>query len=384
MVKISAFKSLRPIQDIVSKVPTQTYGTYSQTDINKETEKNPYSFLNIINQDYEKNLQKRFKIIREKIIEFKNKNIFETEKKETLYIYRQVKQKMEFTGFICAIDLKDYKNNRIKIHEKTIKKRELLFAKYLSITKIHAEPVLITYDSNGNDIIEKYRSTASQLYDFKTNDGVQHKIWKIQKSKEIQDIITYFKKINNAYIADGHHRMASSLTNLEDQKNQQCLAYIVPKIQLKTYPFHRVLCSKLASNQVLKKIRKLHQINKIKNPKLNSKSIQFYINQNWYRISKQTTQLNNELLVNQLLQHILKPVFNIRSERTNKNIRFIPGTQPLKSITTALNANEILFLMNTIDVNLIMSMANKNKTTPPKSTFILPKLPSGLIMMELK
>ena len=30
------------------------------------------------------------------------------------------------------------------------------------------------------------------------------------------------------------------------------------------------------------------------------------------------------------------------------------------------------------------TLSDKNKTTPPKSTFILPKLSSGLIMMELK
>ena len=39
--------------------------------------------------------------------------------------------------------------------------------------------------------------------------------------------------------------------------------------------------------------------------------------------------------------------------------------------------------MNTISINTIIQIANQNETTPPKSTFILPKLASGLIMMEL-
>ena len=40
--------------------------------------------------------------------------------------------------------------------------------------------------------------------------------------------------------------------------------------------------------------------------------------------------------------------------------------------------------MNEINIDTIIEIANQNKTTPPKSTFIMPKLPSGLIMMELK
>ena len=33
--------------------------------------------------------------------------------------------------------------------------------------------------------------------------------------------------------------------------------------------------------------------------------------------------------------------------------------------------------------NSIIDLANNDRNTPPKSTFISPKLPSGLIMMEL-
>ncbi len=40
--------------------------------------------------------------------------------------------------------------------------------------------------------------------------------------------------------------------------------------------------------------------------------------------------------------------------------------------------------MTTIEIDTIISIANKKRTTPPKSTFILPKIPSGLIMMELQ
>ena len=51
--------------------------------------------------------------------------------------------------------------------------------------------------------------------------------------------------------------------------------------------------------------------------------------------------------------------------------------------TKKIKKNEALFFMNTISLNTIIQIANNNQTTPPKSTFILPKLPSGLIMTEI-
>ena len=84
-----------------------------------------------------------------------------------------------------------------------------------------------------------------------------------------------------------------------------------------------------------------------------------------------------------MLNQILKPIFNIKDERNNKNIRFISGTTGTNEIINDLKKNEILFMMNSININTIIDIAHQNQTTPPKSTFILPKLPSGLIMMKL-
>ena len=178
---------------------------------------------------------------------------------------------MEFTGIICAIDLNDYKNQKIKVHEKTIEKRELLFAKYLSITKIYAEPVLITHDSNYT--YTKHINKSNLLYNFTTLDKVQHKIWKISKKIEIQKITNHFKNIEYLYIADGHHRMASSS---RVTGNNLCLAYILPKKELQIYPFHRAVTTKYPSEDIITKIRQTTQVQYIKKPTKNSKNIEFY------------------------------------------------------------------------------------------------------------
>ena len=166
--------------------------------------------------------------------------------------------------------------------------------------------------------------------------------------------------------------------------NNLCLAYILPKKELQIYPFHRAVTTKYPSEDIINKIRQTTQVQYIKEPTKNSKNIEFYFQKKWYSVNTEIRKdaLDN-LLVNKLLNQILKPIFNIKDERNNKNIRFISGTTGTNEIINDLKKNEILFMMNSININTIIDIAHQNKTTPPKSTFILPKLPSGLIMMKL-
>ena len=83
------------------------------------------------------------------------------------------------------------------------------------------------------------------------------------------------------------------------------------------------------------------------------------------------------------MKNILTPVFKIYDERNNKDIRFLPGTQPVSKLLDNIKSNEIMFIMSTINIDTIIDVADQKLITPPKSTFILPKIPSGLIMMEL-
>ena len=126
MVKISPSKALRPNAELVEKVPTRAYSNYSKSEIKEEKKKNKYSFLHIINQQEVENLKERFKIIKNKINDFKNQRILKTELHKSIYIYQQEKNQKKYTGMICAVDLQDYQKGKIKIHEKTISKRELL------------------------------------------------------------------------------------------------------------------------------------------------------------------------------------------------------------------------------------------------------------------
>jgi len=385
MVKISSFQGIIPAIPFVSQVPTQTYSNYSASEIKSEIETNPYSFLNIIAHNNIHTQQDKFEQIRLKIKQFKERKILIKNQTESIYIYKQTNMNSTYIGFICAISLQDYANNKIKAHEKTIIKREVLFAEYLKNTKIYAEPVLVTCDNDLTSIQEKYTNNHNKkAYDFYTKDKIRHEIWEIHEKYKIEEIVLFFQKIKTLYIADGHHRLASSLRY---NKNNMCLAYIVAKNELQTLPFHRKITNIHNPSDALSKMKTKFHVTAIRKVKRNSKKIQFYMHGKWYQIEfeqNKKQKLIESLLVSKLVTNILTPIFNIKDERKDKNVHFIPDKQNIIEVIKNINKNDCFFFMNTITINTIIKIANQNKTTPPKSTFILPKLPSGLIMMELQ
>jgi uncharacterized protein (DUF1015 family) len=381
MVKISSFKATRPSNKHVSKFITKGYSHYSKQELISEQEENPYSFLNILNKN---KTNTNFNHVQVNLQLFKKQKIIIQDKENHIYIYDQIKNHIRYSGIICGVSLREYKQKKIKIHEKTLKKRELIFAKYLSEAKLYAEPVLITHKSKDiHKIVHGNKIDENQLYNFIDVDNIQHIIWKINKKIE-KDIIKQFSYIENLYIADGHHRMSSSLIN--DSINH-CLAYIVPYTQLTTLPFHRIVNHNTNPKELLNRVRNHIKLRHVTNPFINQDSSHMYLNKNWYEIkfNQDISELNliNNLFTKQLSEKILKPVFNIKDERNNKDIKFIPGDQCIEELIKRIKINQVFFYLPTIKINTIIEISDNNKIMPPKSTFIIPKIPSGLIMMEL-
>ena len=94
MVKISAFKAIRPVRDKASLVASRSYLTYSESTIKEKLDNNPYTFLHIINPEYKKkNKQKekqKFLKIKEKFTEFIDEKILVRDKTNCFYVYQQI------------------------------------------------------------------------------------------------------------------------------------------------------------------------------------------------------------------------------------------------------------------------------------------------------
>ena len=71
MANIQPFRAIRPTRDKASLVATRSYLSYNEETIKEKLNHNPYTFLHVINPDYNKNLRSegkaKYKLIKQKI-----------------------------------------------------------------------------------------------------------------------------------------------------------------------------------------------------------------------------------------------------------------------------------------------------------------------------
>jgi uncharacterized protein (DUF1015 family) len=114
-----------------------------------------------------------------------------------------------------------------------------------------------------------------------------------------------------------------------------------------------------------------------------------YLSGNFYSlylrktIEDKTTAINQ--LDTQILQtYLLEPILGIENVRTDKRISYIYGKDSMKQIKTAVDCGEqaVGFGLFPIKINELKAIADSGAVMPPKSTYIYPKLRSGITIYD--
>ena len=401
MANIQPFRAIRPTRDKASLVATRSYLSYNEETIKEKLNHNPYTFLHVINPDYNKNLRSegkaKYELIKLKIKSFIKSQILFKEDSSSYYIYQKSDKNNSYTGIIAATSINDYLNNKIKIHEQTISKREKMFRDYLDITEFNAEPVLLSHTPNEkiNIILKKYVGLRSE-YEFTTTNKCLHKLWIVNDFKDILTITNSFKEIDTLYIADGHHRCASSALLSKDKISEESnyfMSFLINENQLNILNFNRLIkhTNNLSVDDLIDRIKVSFKVT-IKNntfsPTLKDE-IGMYINNKWYSLiakKKKYSSISSSLDPSILTDYILKPILNIKDERTDENLAFYNGNITLDDIKLKVDNKEyaVAFILKPIPFYSIKKVADKNEILPPKSTYVEPKIRSGLTIYPLK
>ena len=133
MATIKPFKAVRPTRDKVGLFATRTYLSYDKKGLREKLLNNPYTFLQIINPNFENNKKinktEKFNLINKEYKRFIKEKILKKEEKDAYYIYELNHEGRKYKGIIGATSTEEYYNGIIKRHEKTIEKRRFFRAK---------------------------------------------------------------------------------------------------------------------------------------------------------------------------------------------------------------------------------------------------------------
>ncbi len=395
------FKAVRPTRDKAYLVATRSYLSYSDAVLRDKLNNNPYTFLQVIHPDKFGESptfgEERYEKVARRYIEFIEERILVPDQNESFYIYQQSSKEHTYTGIIGAVAVSDYLDGRIKVHEHTLSAREEMFKDYLSVTKFNAEPVLLSHISNEEvDLWIKRNSQSRAEYEFTSTDGILHLLWPVSDNEEIKRLKEVYRSIPDFYIADGHHRSASSaLFNQSFPDNtagSYFMAMLISESNLRLAAFARLVRHSYRSlNAVIKDLQKdFEVIESFMEYPLKKNEFLIYGEGKWLLLRFRDTFQAPESFVDQLdtslaVQFILNPVFAIYDQRTDERLAYNPDLDKGLTIKEIVDSGEYEFAIRMAPMTAedVRKVANDNQIMPPKSTYIEPKLRSGLLIYPL-
>ncbi len=415
MAKIKPFRGIRPVKDKAHLVASKPYDVLSSAEAREEAKNNPYSFLHVVKaeidlpDDIDIHSEPVYQKARENFENMLKNDILFQDPEEYYYLYKQVMGEWSQIGLVAASSTDDYFNDVIKKHEFTRPEKEQDRINHFNTVNAHTGPVFLTYPDvkDMNKIVDDFIANHEPEYDFQADDGVQHTLWVIKDKDVIENITRIFEtQIPYTYIADGHHRAASSakIAHLRKAQNPHhtgneeynyFLTVLFPANQLNIIDYNRVVkdLNGLESQEFLSKLNEVMEIEKSENPYKPVKAHEFgmYLEGHWYKLTaKPGTYKEDDPLdvldVSVLQKNVLDPILGIKDPRTDKRIDFVGGIRGLGELEKRVNSGEmkVAFAVYPVSIKQLMNIADSGQVMPPKSTWFEPKLRSGLIVHSLE
>lgn len=414
MAVFKPFKAIRPSSEHVKAVASRPYDVLDSAEAREEVRGNNLSFLHVVKPEidlphdtnpyseavYEKG-KKNFQHLR-------TSGVLIQDDDRSFYIYRLTMRGRSQIGLVGCCFFEEYYEGVIKKHELTRTAKENDRVKHVECLNANAEPVFFSY--RGKDSIDDLVSKKIQtepVYNFHSDDGIQHELWLVSNSDDICFIEEVFRTIPFLYVADGHHRTAAAARIGQKKKENNpnhtgseeynfFLAVLFPEDQLKIYDYNRVVkdLNGLSSDEFVNKLKSSFEVTKIEKSDSRPRSIReftLYLDGRWYRLlakndSWDTKDPVADLDVTILSKQVLDPLLNITDLRNDNRIDFVGGIRGLSELEKRVDSKEMkaAFALYPVSMEQLLNIADAGEIMPPKTTWFEPKLRSGLFIHDLE
>ena len=115
-----------------------------------------------------------------------------------------------------------------------------------------------------------------------------------------------------------------------------------------------------------------------------------YVEGKWYSLTAKKNIYHEDdpvgnLDASLLSEYILGPILGITDLKTDKRIAFVSGSKGMEELKRQVDSGKMkaAFGLYPVSMNQLKHIADTNNTMPPKTTWIEPKLRSGLVIYSL-
>ena len=426
MAKVLPFFCVRPAVEKAEKIAALPYDVYNRSEAAEVVKNNPESFLAIDRAEtqFAPDMDMYADCVYEKassmIQEWKANGSFVCDTDKSYYVYELTMNGRVQTGIVACASIDDYMTEKIKKHENTRADKELDRIRHVDTCSAQTGPIFLAYRANAviNAVVAQTKEEAA-LYDFVSDDGIRHRVFKIAAADRVEAIKKAFAEIENIYIADGHHRAASAvkvgLKRREENPNytgeeefNYFLSVLFPDEELMIMDYNRVVkdLNGLSAEAFLAKMQELFVVEEVgktdgaegmvtvdgqtvagKPAPQKKGEFMMFLEDTWYRCTMHEKDIPADpvegLDVSVLQNIMLAPVLGIADPKTDKRIDFVGGIRGLKELERRCQIDcAVAFAMYPTSIQELFAVADAGLLMPPKSTWFEPKLRSGLFIHE--
>lgn len=413
MATVRPFRAVRPNAEDAASVASLPYDVMNRAEAKEMAKDNEKSYLHIVRSeidlpdsvgDYDEAVYQQAKDNLKRFIE---EGILIRDEMPMFYIYRQIMKGRVQTGLVATTSIDEYMDNSIKKHEFTREAKEKDRINHFDVTDANTEPIFLTYRhvEEIERLMNDYIKFNDPDYDFSTEDGITHIFWAIADEAINEQIEAAFKEVPALYIADGHHRSASSakvgLKRREEHPDYDgseefnfFMSVLFSDKDLFIMDYNRVVAdlNGLSKDEFLEKIKESFEVSEVKEegpfrPK-EKHVFGMFLDDKWYELKAKDSIIGDDpissLDVSILQENLLHPILGIEDPRTDKRIDFVGGIRGLKELERRVSEDmEVAFSLYPTTMDDLLSIADHDMIMPPKSTWFEPKLRSGLFIHEL-
>jgi len=333
---------------------------------------------------------------------------FKKTSQEAFYLYQIKRNGQRHLGLLCCVDIQDYRTGHIKVHEHTLAAKEQKTTELMLDRKAMIKPVLLSHERN-EDLIalfEEIKETHSKFYKITlTEDNIQHKVWRVTDGDMMERLRKLYSSIDHVYIADGHHRIATTSHLYELQREgsnasgldfQWLHSALFSFDQLEIHDYNRVVSvlEDLTGTQLMARLSRYFHITELPAPQkpLRKHLLTMMLKKEWYQLEWKQEILDQhhdvEVLLDAALfdKYVLTEIVGIKNVKEDSRVDYVQGPKGLEGLRDKVLKSEfnVGFCLPPVQVQEFVDVSDAQKTLPPKSTWFEPRLKNGFIVQSLK
>ncbi|MBW3665782.1 MAG: DUF1015 family protein [Actinobacteria bacterium] len=393
--------------DVAERVVAPPRGQVSQEELEAHIEAEPLSILHVVRSGSsippERLAEHRLACARQ-LRAFLHHGIFEPLEEPTYLVYRSTDDGHTVTGLLAEVPVAAYEEGQLKPHERLREEQVERIADHLDAVGASSLPVMAAYRSAPDlDALTSGATDAEPLVDI-TVAGGRQTLWSVPPERH-PEVRTALSDKDDLYIADGHHRVEAARRVAErrrsrpggrdpDAPHQHLLILMAAADDFDTVPYHRWLRDTGRADPELSERLRERGFDVTRagpEPVRPDRNGEFgmLLHGTWFRLSAPadlpSSAPTDRVAASILHERILTPLFAVDHPESDPRLEFVSGDGGVQELVERCRRDGgIGFTLAPTDVGAVLDVADAGETMPPKSTWFVPKLCSGLLLRVIE